>query len=254
MILLALSPLFFAQTTLVHLDLTAALFTTLAVYFLLREKVWLFALAASLAVLSKETAVVLLPVAWLYAGHESRASATGKPASIGTWVALAVPLAPLAGWTLYYHHATGFLTGNREYLSYNLYSTLSATRMFWSLLRRGDELFLSIQLASSRLRGGGLLVDTRAHPARSRRPRKLGSGAALHVFGGGTGISYLLLLSVVGGAILPRYLLPILPFFYLLAVALVMHLPRFPARVICLAGTLCFVGAWFINPPYPFPF
>ena len=65
-LLLALSPLFFAQSTLVHLDLTAALFTTLAVLCLLDDRPWLFALAGSLAVLSKETAVVLLPVAWLY--------------------------------------------------------------------------------------------------------------------------------------------------------------------------------------------
>ena len=37
--LLALSPLFFAQTTLVHLDLVVALFTTLAVLFLLEKRV-----------------------------------------------------------------------------------------------------------------------------------------------------------------------------------------------------------------------
>jgi len=65
---------------------------------------------------------------------------------------------------------------------------------------------------------------------------------------------YLLLLSIVGGAILPRYLLPVLPLFYLVAVVLVMRLPRFPARLILAATAACFVWAWFINPPYPFPF
>ena len=65
---------------------------------------------------------------------------------------------------------------------------------------------------------------------------------------------YLLLLSLVGGAILPRYLLPVLPLFYLAAVAMVTRLPRFPARLILAAAAACFVGAWFINPPYPFPF
>ena len=77
-LLLALSPLFFAQTTLAHLDLAAALFTTLAVLFILGDRFWLFALAASLAVLSKETAVVLLPVVWPYAwrrGRDSRSDA-----------------------------------------------------------------------------------------------------------------------------------------------------------------------------------
>jgi hypothetical protein len=42
--------------------------------------------------------------------------------------------------------------------------------------------------------------------------------------------------------------------FYLVAVALVMRLPRFLARLILAAAAACFVWAWFINPPYPFPF
>ena len=141
-LLLALSPLFFAQSTLAHLDLAAALFTTLAVLFLLGDQLWLFALAASLAVLSKETAVVLLPVVWLYAWRKGRGSAAGRPAPLSTWAALVAPLVPLAAWALYYHHVTGYWTGNREYLSYNLYSTLSPARVFWSLLRRAYELFI----------------------------------------------------------------------------------------------------------------
>jgi len=71
---------------------------------------------------------------------------------------------------------------------------------------------------------------------------------------GGLAAAYLLLLSLVGGAILPRYLLPVLPLFYLAAVALVIRLPRFPARLILTAAAACFVWAWFINPRYPFPF
>jgi hypothetical protein len=35
---------------------------------------------------------------------------------------------------------------------------------------------------------------------------------------------------------------------------MVMRLPCLPARLICTAAAACFVGAWFINPPYPFPF
>jgi hypothetical protein len=65
---------------------------------------------------------------------------------------------------------------------------------------------------------------------------------------------YLLLLSLVGGAILPRYLLPILPLFYLFTVALVTRLPRLQSGLILAAAACCFVWAWFINPPYPFPF
>ena len=144
-LLLALSPLFFAQSTLALVDLAAGLFTTLAVLFLLGDQLWLFALAASLAFLSKETAVVLLPVVWLYAWRKGRGFAAGRPAALvplGTWGPLVAPLVPLAAWVLYYHHATGYWTGSPGYLKYNLYSTLSPARAFWSLLRRAYELFI----------------------------------------------------------------------------------------------------------------
>jgi 4-amino-4-deoxy-L-arabinose transferase-like glycosyltransferase len=254
-LLLALSPLFFAQSTLAHLDLTAALFTTLAVLFLLGDQLCLFALAGSLAVLSKETAVILLPVVWLHAWRRGSGSAAGPPAPLSTWAALVAPLLPLAAWALYYHHVTGYWTGNREYLSYNLYSTLSPARVFWSLLRRAYELFI----------GGFNWLLTACAPVGiwwGRRRSKLDAacGAAgppwrpFIFLTAGLVTIYLLLLSLVGGAILPRYLLPALPLFYLVAVVLVTRLPRFPARLILAATAACFVWAWFINPPYPFPF
>jgi 4-amino-4-deoxy-L-arabinose transferase-like glycosyltransferase len=289
-LLLALSPLFFAQTTLVHLDLAVALFTTLAVLFLLRDDVWLFALAASLAVLSKETAVVLLPVAWLYAWGTARTHSTGRRARLRTWAALVVPVVPLAVWTFYYHHATGFWTGNRDYLSYNVYSTLSPARIFLSLLRRAYELFISgfnwLLTACAMVgiwwgrkhRTGDLGLATpesrflSAETGNVARDAGLGSrfSSASQVpcresrvpnpwrqflfMAAGLIAIYVLVMSLVGGAILPRYLLPVMPLFYLATVAMVMRLPRFHARLILALAAAAFVGAWFINPPYPFPF
>ena len=138
-LLLALAPVFFAQSSLAHLDLTAGLFTTLAVLALLRRSRSagpMFALTASLAVLSKETAVVLLPVAWAFAWFRR------KERQAAAWVWLAFPLFPLLAWVVYYHHATGFWTGNREYLDYNLYSGLYPIRIFLSLLRRLYQFFI----------------------------------------------------------------------------------------------------------------
>ena len=271
-LLLAVSPLFFAQTTLAHLDLTAALFTILAVLFLLGEQFWLFALAASLAVLSKETAVVLLPVAWLYAGWRRRDPAIRRPALLSIWVPLLTPLLPLAAWALYYHHATGFWTGNRDYLSYNLYSTLSVPRVFWSLLRRAYELFVSgfnwlltagavagwwWQKHGTRGTGRGVRDTDTGYANPHPGPRTPYAEFRIPHFAfltAGLVAVYLLLLSLVGGAILPRYLLPVLPLFYLGTVLLVMHLPRTPARIILATALFGFIGAWFTNPPYPFPY
>jgi hypothetical protein len=65
---------------------------------------------------------------------------------------------------------------------------------------------------------------------------------------------YLLTLSLVGGAILPRYLLPVFPIFYLVVVTFIWRLPRALARTACTFAAACLVGSWFVNPPYPFPF
>ena len=254
-LLLALSPLFFAQTTLAHLDLPAALFTTLAVLCILEDKLWLFALTASLAVLTKETTVVLLPVVWLDTWRRAKGPGSDRPAHLFSRILLVIPLVPLAVWTVYYHHVTGFWTGNRGYLSYNLYATLSPPRVFWSLLRRAYALFLGafnwILTACATI---GLWWE-RKHCNQHSSPR--GAGPVWQHFvllAAGLAVTYLLLLSVVGGAILTRYLLPIFPLFYLGTVSMVRRLPKFTARLILIITSACFVWAWFINPPYPFPF
>ena len=247
--LLALSPMFFAQSSLVYLDLPAALFTLLAALALVDGRMVMFATVASLAVLTKETAGVLLPVAWLYSWKRSRLRQART--SLKTWLALAIPLAPLAAWTLSYHHVTGFWTGNAEYLQYNLYSTLDPGRIFWSLLRRLYELFIGG--FNWLLVAGAVLAIWRGQTSQGETEAQKRFRDLLFL-AMGLGTVYVLMLSVVGGAILPRYLLPIFPLFFLVASVLVWRLPKIVARSLCGATLACFVGAWFINPPYPFPY
>jgi hypothetical protein len=210
----------------------------------------MFAAAASFAVLTKETAVVLLPVAWVFAW---RVAGGRRAVPLRDWVALATPLAPLAAWTFYYHHVTGFWTGNAEYLQYNLYSTFDPGRVFWSLLRRLYEVFVggfnwllvvgaALGLWRGRVKDSHGGTETQRHQGN------------LFFLAGGLGVMYLLMLSLVGGAILPRYLLPIFPIFFLVATVLVWRLPKLVAHSLCGATLACFVAAWFINPPYPFPY
>ena len=261
--LLALAPLFFAQSELVHLDLTVAFFTLGAITALLDERWILCAVTGSLAVLTKETAIVLVPAAWIYlwierrrAGHRFRASA---------WLATALPCLPLALWALYYHHHTGFWTGNAGYLQYNLYSTLNPIRFLLSLLRRLCELFFS--------GFNWLLVALAAvgwwwrkkHPQISQSPSSQRDANYASAVGDDTwrrfvqltallAAAYLLMLSAVGGAVLPRYMLPIYPPLMIVAVGWMWRLPRALARGACLVAAACLVFAWFNNPPYPFPY
>ena len=160
-------------------------------------------------------------------------------------------LLPLAAWTLYYHHVTGFWTGNAEYLQFNLYSTLSPGRIVWSLLRRLYEVFvggfnwlLVAGAAFGLWRGSNSHGDTEAQ----RRTKEFMFLAM------GLMAVYLLLLSVVGGAVLPRYLLPVFPALFVASTLLIWRLRQALARALCGATLVCFVAAWFINPPYPFPY
>jgi 4-amino-4-deoxy-L-arabinose transferase-like glycosyltransferase len=283
-LLLALSPLFFAQSTLAHLDLAAGLFTLLALLALFDDHPVGFALASTAAVLSKETAVVLLPVAWFFSWWQHRRTGTSW---VGTWwAAHLAPLAALLAWVGFYNHATGFVTGNGYYLRYNVYATLTPARVLLTFLRRFYETFVggfNWLLTAGGLAGifwtgrskppvmaatgvipakAGILLPntgTVANPAPAviHATPVIPAKAGIHPFyvlGGGLIAAYLLMLSVVGGAVLPRYLLPIFPPLVLIAVVLVWRLPRQVARSIMIVTAGCFVWAWFLNPPYPFPF
>ena len=267
-VLLALAPLFFAQSEMVHLDLVVAFFTLLAVVALLDERWILFAAAGSLAVLTKETAIVLVPAAWVYLGIERHRERRSFPPF--AWLATASPGLPLAAWALYYHHHTGFWTGNASYLEYNLYSTLNPIRVVLSFLRRFYEVFLSgfnwllVVLAIAGWRWRPLaqinpqLTQIAQTPPGQRDARREtgsdGSGHRLVLVTTLLAAGYLLMLSAVGGAVLPRYMLPIYPPLIVLAVGWIWRLPRTLARAGCLAAAACFVLAWFSNPPYPFPY
>jgi 4-amino-4-deoxy-L-arabinose transferase-like glycosyltransferase len=312
-LLLALSPLFFAQSALAHPDLAAGLFTLLALLAVLEARPWSFALASTCAVLSKETAVVLLPVVWIFSWAQHRRAASSRARA--WWIVGFVPLVVLVAWAGVYRQATGFWLGNREYLRYNLYSTLNPVRMLLTLLRRLYETFVggfnwlltagalagfgwaqrnrigaaretpiiptkagihsanlgncAVNGLDSRFRGNDWAraqgEESRGH-ASGRVPMPEASQVSIQnqarspklrwflFLGGGLTAAYLLMLSLVGGAVLPRYLLPIFPPLVLIAVILIWRLPRPAARAIMVFTAGCFVWAWFLNPPYPFPF
>jgi hypothetical protein len=253
--LLALSPLFFAQSSLVFLDLPAACFTSLGVLFLLQRRWFLFALAGIGAVMSKETAVVMLPVmcGFMLVRRKER--------GLTPWAALMAPIIPLGAWALYYHHQTGFWTGNPQYLQYNLYSTLAPLHIVRSFVARCYEVLVQ---GFNWLLTAGAIVGI-WWMRKSRCAGKLGNGT--HGLGEPTSIwspfrvlavsitvGYVLMLSFVGGAVLSRYMLPVLPLYIILTLDLMRQLPTLFRRALGVVVMIGFVACWFINPPYPFPY
>ena len=254
-LLLGLSPLFFAQSTLALLDLPAAFTTTLAVWALLRRRMGWFAVAASLAVLTKETAIIIVPVAVVFV------CLYRKPPAKSTWLWLATPVVTLGVWAVYYHHLTGYWTGGATYLQYNLYSTLEPGRIAASLLRRLYQVFIAG--FNWLLVAAALLGYRRFKAARARDDEEGTAGSEQSSTGlrreffflaAGLGAVYIVMLSLVGGAVLTRYLLPMFPCFYLALVLMVETLPRPVMRAAFVLVAAAFVASWFINPSYPFAY
>lgn len=231
-ILLSASPLFFAQALLAQLDMPAMLFTCLALLLFLQEKMRLAAMVCAVLVLVKETGLVapLLFGAWLL--HEGRRREAA-------WFLL--PAAVLCAWLAVLARGTGHLFGNTEFTQYNLYYPFHPVRFVFALGRRLYYLFFqdfhwigTIAMALAWRRG---LFSTRAW-------RIAWLLVAIHV----------LFLSLVGGAMLERYLLPVLPIVYTAMVA-GMSIYQPPLKLACQLALLAgLIAGNFWNPPYPFPF
>ena len=102
-ILTAIYPVFFAQSSLVHLDLAAAGFTFWGLRAYVKGQGWETALWFSLACLTKETAILapLALFAWDVLSRllpQPEMETCCLSASLGIRVVLLVPLLPLAAW------------------------------------------------------------------------------------------------------------------------------------------------------------
>jgi 4-amino-4-deoxy-L-arabinose transferase-like glycosyltransferase len=250
-LLTALYPVFFAQSSLAHADLFAAAAALWALALLLEEKVWLASLCFALAALSKETAVVtpLALAVWM----SFRPGPRGK--RLRTVLALLAPLVPLAAWYAWHWHRTGFVLGNPEYLRYNATATLTPERVLLALAYRAMHLllhmnmFVPVVLMFACL----LLPPVEEHPAVAGQPSQ--PRARIHwdhqaVFYVVIAVN-LLLFSLLGGALLTRYLLPLYPLVLLLAVNTFRRRVKDWPALVALSAAAFAVGL-FVNPPYRF--
>lgn len=230
--LLCVSPLFFAQAMLAQLDMPAMLFTGLALLLFLQGKTRLAALACTALVLVKETGLLvpLLFGVWLL--YEKR----GRDAA---W--FLAPAAALGGWLLVLAHGTGHLFGSTEFTRYNLYYPFHPVRFTFALGRRLYYLFFQDFHWIGTV---AILLAWRRGVFATRAWRVAWLLIAIHI----------VFLSAVGGAMLERYLLPVLPVVYTAMVA-AMSIYRGVLKVVCQLALLAGLAVGnFWNPPYPFPF
>ena len=232
-ILLAASPLFFAQAMLAQLDMPAMVLTSVALLLFLQEKTRLAVVACTALVLIKETGLIvpLFFGGWLVGENRRREA---------SWFLL--PVAALGVWLVILARGTGHVFGNSEFTRYNLYYPFHPVRFAFALLRRLFYLFFQDFHWIGTI---ALFLAWRQNRLFATRAWKI---AWLLV------AIYVLFFSIIGGAMLERYLLPVLPIVYAAMVAAMAgYRPVFKvASQLALLGGLVLGNFW--NPPYPFPF
>jgi hypothetical protein len=258
-LLTALYPVWFAQSTLAHADIFAAACTLWGLVYALPEhgaltnqapKPWVAALWFALAALSKETAIAIPLTLAAVSLFESR-RAPGM-ARIRLWRESAWFFSctlPLAAWYAYHRFKTGFLFGNPEFLRYNAQANLEPLRILAAFGHRILHLTAHMNLiVPVLLTIAALLLEQRTNA--DGQPRPAIAPAALRRF-------FILLLvnallfSVLGGALLTRYLLPLYPLILLIAVsAFYRRVPWWQGLAVFSA--VAFILGIFINPPYGF--
>src|SRR6516165_2421993 len=221
----AVYPVFFTQSSLAHLDMMACALTIwgLAMYVERRSvaTVVFFALAS----LAKETAIVA-PMALL--GWElvcpllqdielEGESICWQKRNFWRTASFLLCVVPLALWLTYHHHKTGYFLGNPEYLRYNLEATLAPLRVALAMLIRlwhllgYLNLFVLTLLTLYAMSQTALLERDGSDRQRIAIPVQCVFVVVI--------AAYVVALSVLGGAVLARYMLPVMPLVILLCVS-----------------------------------
>jgi len=201
-------------------------------------------------VLSKETAIVI-PVT-LAVIRATEAFRAGQPQRAQRWREAAWLLAcalPLLGWYGWHYAKTGFVFGNPEFLKYNAGANLSPLRFLAAFGHRLLHLTAHMNMfVPALLTIAALMLNPRLDRD-GREKARISNAVLWRIFF--VLLVNALLFSVLGGALLTRYLLPMYPLVLLVAVSTFAH--RVPFwHSLALLSAAAFVAGLLINPPYRF--
>ncbi len=265
-------PIWFAQSSLAHADIFAAAFSLWAFALYLPSlqasspgshddsrispRYISVAVLFSLAALSKETSIIqpaaltTWELALLLRQRCSRVQVggtdLGPPQRIGShiaWaIALASPVLPLIAWFAYHHHVVGFTFGNPDFLRYNATANFTAAHILQALRYRFLHLFWQRNIWIPIL----FALTCLLLPRRQDAPASLHPGPryAMAVLVAANWLAF----SVLGGALLTRYLLPVYPLILIACVGLWrIHTQRWP--LFAAATAAAFLSALWLSPP-----
>ena len=251
----AVYPVFFVQSSFAQVDLAAAGLTFWALLAYVEDRRWMATLWFSIAVLAKETAILapLGLVGWecislipaLAKLTRSGTNGTTRARFTPQSLILLLPAFPLAIWYAYHRLHTGFIFGNPEFFRYNVQATTHPLRILLAFLMRLWQTFGYMNLYLLTI---SALAAMWLPPQDDNRPR-----IALRIQFAFMAVAatYIVALSVIGGAVLARYMLPVVPLVIIVFVSTLWRRVRAWKWLVAIV-LLGFIAALFINPPYGF--
>ncbi len=218
-------PVVFGQTGFAQPEMMLALFTTAATLALARGRMAAHAVAVTLLMMTKWTAIVALPVFGLYALWTARSWREGILRQL--WYAPALGL--LAAWLGFFYAKTGsFTSPASHYAQVNLWDNLTPSALLFRGTVRLEQLvendFAWVPL-------GAMLVAGAVWVWRRKPP----DVTVLLMIG--VCLSYVAFLTV-SGFLLPRYFVPVVPLFAALGAAAIFRLWSRPVATGVVAATV----------------
>ncbi len=264
-ILTSMYPIWFVQSSLAHADIFAATFTlcALALYLTAPEQLAFAqgsqtddAMVSSprrlgtiaglfcLSVLAKETAVVQpLALSLVVVLAILKRPSQQRGALLRSLAALWAPAPVLALWFGYHHWKTGFTFGNPEFLRYNATANLNIVHVARSFSYRFLHLFWQRNIWVPLIFALACLWLPRRSGVSGRfLPTPVLRSIAALILGNW------LAFSVLGGALLTRYLLPMYPLLLLVCIATWQSHTAYWPILACFTGAAFFSALW-LNPP-----
>jgi hypothetical protein len=259
-VLTALSPTVYSQSVMAQLDIAAFALVLWMLYSHIAGKRWQAVAFAVLAGVAKETTVAVTltligidVLGWMaYRWRPALAAKWFLPRRTLLQCAAYLPaLLPLIAWYAYHFHRTGHVFGNPDYLRYNVGATLTPLRILLAFAMRLWHAVGYMNLFV--LTAAALLLLWNASGPETAKT--VGAANAQSI---AANVQLLLVLvvlaqvaefSIVGGALLARYMIAAVPLVILLSVNVVrMYAPRWQWWIAGCAAA--FVAALIFNPPW----
>jgi hypothetical protein len=230
-VFLLVAPIFYTQSMMVLLDMPAMTLTVVSLLLFFDERYVACAAACTALVMVKETAITtpMVFAAWLLFREKRYRDA----------LYFLAPAVALGLWLLELHHATGHWLGNDEFARFNVNQSLGFSHIVYAIGRRLYVLFFSDGhfLGAAALIAGWRLLRGKEW-----------------TIAGLVAVAQTMVVTLLGGAVLDRYMLPVLPILYA-AFAVASTAWSRPVRLCVQAAMVAlFVLGWFWNPPVPFPY